>query len=109
MLKKTFRLNSFALKNPKQVQAKYFSLKFSKNEEKISRFAFVVSKKVDSRSSARNQLKRKVRAGVEGLFEKIPAGYDFIFYPKKSTLDASSEEALVELKAVLKKENLLND
>jgi ribonuclease P protein component len=108
MLKKAYRLSTFALTNPRQIQAKYFSLKYSENKESLSRFAFVVSKKTEARASKRNEMKRKIRAGVEELFENIKPGIDFIFYPKKQTLDSTSTVALGELREVLKKENLLN-
>lgn len=108
MLKKAYRLDSFVLKNLRQVSAKSFSFKYAQNQEELSRFAFIVSKKVDARASARNEMKRKVRVGVEELFENIKSGYDFIFYPKKYALSVSSKVTLGELKQVLKKEDLLN-
>ena len=108
MFKKAYRLDSFALINPKQISAKYFSLKYSRNSDNISRFAFVVSKKTDARASARNEMKRNVRTATQELFEKINQGYDFVFYPKKQSLNVSSKVTLEELKQVLKKENLLN-
>lgn len=108
MLKKTYRLYSFALTQPKQISGNYFSFKYSGNKKKLNRFAFVVSKKTDPRASARNEMKRKVRAAVEGMFESINAGYDFIFYPKTSAGQVTSKQISEELKQVLEKENLLN-
>lgn len=108
MLKKPYRLDSFSLVSPKQVSGKYFSFKYSKNREELNRFAFVVSRKTDPRASARNEMKRKVRAAVEGIFESIASGFDFVFYPKRDTLRVTSKEVSEELKQVLGKENLLN-
>lgn len=107
MLEKKYRLKSFSFKSSRQIKAKYFSLKFSQNGEEVSRFAFVVSKKVDPRATARNEMRRKVRAGIESLLDQVKEGYSFVFYPSKEALGVNSQEIQVELLEILKKEKLL--
>jgi ribonuclease P protein component len=87
MLKKVYRLTALSLKNPKTLQSDSFVLKTSPNDLSLSRFAFVVSKKVDKRAVARNSLKRKLRGCIEEIFDKIRTGQDFVFYLKQSGAD----------------------
>lgn len=107
MLKKSQRADNFKLANSKIIKTPYFSLRLAKNQLDSSRFAFVVSKKIDKRATVRNSLKRKVRSCIEEIFDNIENGYDFIFYP--SALTKSTERSLVmdEIKRVIAKENLL--
>lgn len=107
MFKRKFRLSSFSLQNPKQISGSMFSIKIGQNDQDLNRFAFVVSKKIDMRATARNQIKRKVRQGFEKLADSIKIGHDFIVYPKKNTMEASSDQVLEEIKNSLAKENLL--
>lgn len=73
----------------------------------MNRFAFVVSKKVDSRATVRNELKRKVRSAVEEIFDSISLGNDFIVYPKLNAKQAPREQVLEEIKKFFEKEGLL--
>jgi len=49
-----------------------------------SRFGFVVSNKIDKRSSRRNGLKRRIRAVFERKLPEIRDGYDVVIQVKKS-------------------------
>ena len=73
----------------------------------VSRFAFIASKKVNKRATARNLLKRKMRSCIEEIFDRIEGGHDFIFYPKKSGIEISRELLLEETKAIFSKEGYL--
>lgn len=107
MLKKEYRLSSFLLNNPKQFSTPFFNVKFGKNGKSLNRFAFVVSKKVDNRATARNELKRKVRSCIEEIFDSISLGNDFIVYPKQNAKEASREQILGEVNKFFEKERLL--
>lgn len=103
MLKKPNRLKIVKLKNPKVISANYFSIKVVKNNMNESRFAFVVSKKIDKRAVIRNSLKRKLRSCIEEVFDNIGGGWDFVFYPKASLLSTQRGQLLKELKDVFRK------
>lgn len=107
MFKRKFRLNSFSLQNPKQLSGSMFNIKIGQNDQGLNRFAFVVSKKIDVRATTRNQIKRKVRGSFEKLAGSIKIGHDFIVYPKKNTIEASSDQVLKEIKDSLVKMDLL--
>lgn len=106
MFKKQFRLSTFSLTNPRQISTKNFNIKIAENDKEFSRFAFVVSKKIDMRSTARNQLKRKFRSIFEELFDKIEGGVDFIIYPKKSSQEVPRLTLLGEVEKELKQKNI---
>jgi ribonuclease P protein component len=107
MLKKVNRLPVFSLKNPKTISSKYFALKTCPNKMPVSRFGFVVSKKIDKRATARNRLKRKMRSCVEEIFDRIEVGWDFIFYAKKEGIVAERSLVLKEINDIFKKETYL--
>ena len=107
MFKRKFRLSSFSLRSPKQISGSMFNIKIGQNDQDLNRFAFVVSKKIDMRATARNQIKRKVRGGFEKLADSVMVGHDFIVYPKKNTMEATSDQILDEIKDSLAKIDLL--
>lgn len=107
MLKKEFRLKPGLLRNPKNFNSSYFNIKFGRNDINLSRFAFIVSKKVDSRATERNSAKRKVRSVIEEIFDNIEAGIDFIFYIRADAKTAKREEIAREISKFLKENNLL--
>lgn len=109
MLKKINRLSSFSLKNPKKITGELFSVKIAKNYTSLSRFGFVISKKLDKRAVTRNSLKRKLSHSVEEIFGKIDGGWDIVFYPRKEAFDAPVIKITDEIKKIFKKERILND
>jgi len=68
-------------KKAKGYSAKSNSLivKSLKNDLEISRFAFVISTKVDKRATKRNLIKRRLREIVRLRLKKMKTGYDIIF------------------------------
>ena len=84
-----------------------FNIKIGQNDQDLNRFAFVVSKKIDMRATARNKIKRKVRGGFEKLADSIKVGHDFIVYPKKNTMEATTDQISDEIKDSLAKIDLL--
>ncbi len=108
MLAREFRLTDFPKAHFKQISTKFFDMKFTSNDENFSRFGFVVSKKVDTRATVRNKLRRKVRQPFEKIFDNIKGGYDFVVYPKKLSLESPIEEISDQVANILSKENLLN-
>lgn len=48
------------------------------------RFGFVISNKIDKRSSRRNGMKRRIRAVVEENLAKFPEGVDVVIQVKKA-------------------------
>ena len=107
MLKKQYRASPVSLGSAKSFSTPYFSLKIAKNNLEVSRFAFVVSKKIDKRASSRNNVKRKVRGVIEEIFDKINTGSDFVFYPKEKSITATRDQIQEEIKSLFEKNKFL--
>ena len=107
MLKKDYRLSSLPRGGAKSFSCSYFSVKVAKNNLDISRFAFVVSKKIDKRATSRNYVKIKIRSIIEEVFDKIKGGFDFVFYPKQTAIKATREQVQEELEDLFEKNQLL--
>lgn len=107
MLKRENRLSAVLLKNPRIFSDSLFTLKVSGNNKEVSRFAFVVSKKLDKRATVRNSLKRKIRSCIEQIFDNIETGQDFVFYPKQKAVEANREQILGEINKIFSKNGIL--
>jgi len=103
LLKKINRLPKVLFRNEKKISASFFDLKIRGNGKLISRFGFVVSKRIDKRATERNRIKRKLRSCIEQNLDKITGGYDFLFVVRKNNEDINCDLVLSQLK----KENLV--
>lgn len=108
MLKKSNRLparirvsGSLHLANP------FFTVRYAKNDFEESRFAFIISKKVDSKAVIRNRIRRQFSEGIKNLLVDIKPGFDFIFIVKKEILDKTTAEIQKEIKLTLKKGEII--
>lgn len=80
--------------------------KFSFAPQKVSglsRFGFVISKKIDKRAVVRNKIKRLLRQAVRENLEKIPEGFDIVFVVRPSIVGKSYEEISLEFNKILSK------
>lgn len=107
MLKRIHRLSSVRLKNAINVKGEFISFKYSSNDLEYPRFAFVISKKIDSRSVVRNKLKRKLSLSIEEIFDRIEIGNDIVIFPGKITLEKSQQDITREIISVFKRKNLI--
>lgn len=78
-----------------------YTVKVAKNNLDYSRFGFIISKKVAKLSVDRNACRRKLRAGVEALFQNIAPGYDFLFVITGNIADQSSNTLFETTKQLL--------
>ncbi len=80
MFKKIYRLPSHARIIAKySARTPFFTLIAAPNNTLVSRFGFIISKRVEKRATGRNRTKRIFRSYVETLWERILPGYDFLF------------------------------
>jgi ribonuclease P protein component len=56
----------------------FLTLKILQNNSNISRFAFVVSKKVSTKAVVRNKVRRRLSATIENNFQIIKKGFDVV-------------------------------
>ncbi|MBI2443161.1 MAG: ribonuclease P protein component, partial [Candidatus Levybacteria bacterium] len=85
-----------------QMKTDTFLLKGRKNDFATSRFAFVVSKRIDKRATVRNQTKRVFRQAAEQILPSIPLGYDMLFIARKALQKKDREPLFSEIQQALK-------
>ncbi|MEA1936497.1 MAG: ribonuclease P protein component [Patescibacteria group bacterium] len=112
MLKKEFRLRK--QKDFENVFNKgfYFSgdfllLKTAKNGLPISRFGFIVSKKISKKAVERNRVKRLLRESVRLMQENVRAGFDAVFISKTGIVGKEFKEINLAAGELLKKSKLI--
>jgi ribonuclease P protein component len=66
-----------------------------------SRFSFVVSKKIDSRATKRNVLRRRGYEAVAKIIDEAKPQHVFLFFPKKTSTDLSFEAFSKEIKQLI--------
>lgn len=65
--------------NGKTAKEGFLILKTAKNDLDVSRFAFVVSKKISAKAVVRNKVRRRLVAAVEKDFKGVKEGFDAVF------------------------------
>lgn len=107
MLKKEHRLTAGGrIANAQVLPTEFFVLKFAKNNQEASRFGFLVSKKVDSRATVRNRIRRQTRKCIEDRFPRILPGLDMLFILKKEAQGKETNEICLLVEEVLRKGKL---
>ncbi|SRR5258708_22464211 len=84
-----------------------FSVKYGHNTLPVSRFAFVVRKKVDKRAVARNRIRRVFRSCIEEMLGELASGYDMLFFLEKGIIDKRQSDLCQELQKFLKQKDLI--
>jgi ribonuclease P protein component len=108
MLKKFQRLSKVInFKKAKTISSPFLTIKFFENGEDVTKFAFVISKKIDKRAVIRNKLKRILSKQVEEILEKIKTGQSIVIITKPGVLEKDSKELGLILKELLDKADLL--
>ena len=112
MLKKEFRLRK--QKDFENIFNKgfYFSgnfllLKTVKNNLPISRFGFIVSKKISKKAVQRNRVKRLLRESVRLRQKDIRTGFDAVFISRTGIVGKSFKEVDSVVGELLKKARLI--
>jgi ribonuclease P protein component len=109
MLKKQNRLGKITkTKENKLFTSPLFNIRISDNKENKTRFAFIVSKKIDKRAVIRNRTKRVLRSAVEEIIEKLKTGKDIVIISKKALVPEQTKEVLAALESTFRKTGSLN-
>ena len=108
MLKQLYRLpKSAKVLHAESIHTPFVSIKKAQNGLSHSRFAFVVSKKVDKRAVVRNKVKRTLRSFIEYNIENIVKGYDMILIAKAQIQTITKEALFDSLRNTFKNKNSL--
>ena len=112
MLKKEFRLRK--QKDFENVFNKGFyfsnnflSLKTVKNGLPVSRFGFIVSKKISKKAVERNRVKRLLRESVRLTQNNIRTGFDMVFISRAEISGKEFREINLTVEKLLKKSGLV--
>jgi ribonuclease P protein component len=89
------------MKNGESFFTKFFVVKYLKTDENISRFGFVVSKKVAKSAVKRNVLKRRMREVVRKQWKQIRPGYATIILFSKNAAPEGTLIGSAELESAL--------
>jgi ribonuclease P protein component len=91
------------------IQSTDFALLYLDSQDRNinPRFGIIVSKKISTKATQRNQVKRKLRYVLMQLVPKIKRGYDLMFLTKTSILNQKTEELEKEISALLIKESIM--
>ena len=103
MFKKQYRLNTSLFKEVfnfgKTHKEEFFLIKQKKNDIKHSRFAVVVSKKIEKKAVKRNYLKRRVFAALKQVYKDFPKA-DYVFILNSGVKDIQYKELITVLKHI---------
>ena len=92
MLKKKNRLKKISGTKGKNINTPLFNLKISESGEDVTRFGFVVSKKISKKAVLRNKTKRVLQKAAKEALDKITKGKNVIIYAKKTFTYKDTEE-----------------
>ena len=74
-----------------------------------SRFAFIVSNKIDKKAHHRNHLRRWLSAVIWLLASEIKPGFDGVFLAKKTAAQADYSQIENDVKKIFRKAKLIAD
>lgn len=112
MLKKKFRVRKqkefeLIFNQGRKIKSESFLIIYLSNNLKLSRFAFIVSAKIDKKAVARNKIKRRLREIVRKNLSRIRKGYDFIVIASPRIKEKSFQEIKDEMEKILSRNKLL--
>lgn len=98
--KKDFDL---VFKRGKVFHSPFLSIRILKTNSDKKRFSVLVSKKVSSKATERNKIKRLLREAIKKNSELFPTGSDSVLYAQQKSIDLSLNEAIKIIQNILKK------
>jgi len=108
MLKKRNRLSKpFAKKNALNFSSLLFNIKIYDSDEEVSKFAFIVSKKISRSAVLRNKTKRVLAKAAENTLGKIKESKDIVIIARKELDFSKLEEVQNFLEEILIKAKIL--
>jgi len=95
-------------KKEKSFRNKLFVLKISENKLPYTRFGFVVSKKISSKATIRNKIRRRISSVVRSQKEKLKSGLDLIIIVLPGAEKGNFSETKEATIEILQKAKCLN-
>jgi ribonuclease P protein component len=94
------------LKKGRGVREGFLLLKFAKNNLKVSRFGFVVGRKISKKATLRNKIKRRLREALRKELPKLKPGFDGVLVALKGSEPKGLKETERMVKKILQKTKL---
>ncbi len=112
MLAKQYRLKKnkdfeLTFKKGEALNGRFLFLKLRINNLEISRFGFVIGKKVSNKAVIRNKLKRQLREIIRNNLSNIKSGFDIIIIVKPGIVDRDCREVEEEAMELLGRAGLI--
>mgnify|MGYP001616494774 CR=1 FL=1 len=94
-------------KRGRSFQDNVLSLRLTEKNQKVSRFAFVVSLKVSKKAFLRNKIRRRLREIIKANLSKIKTGFDVVFTARQGLETKNSQEVAEIVSGLLKRAKLI--
>jgi ribonuclease P protein component len=112
MLSKKYRLQKdkdfdLVFKKGKNLGSEFLFLKLRKNDLEISRFGFILSKKISKNATVRNKIKRRLREIIRKELGSIKSGFDIVIVVKPRIVGKDYLEIRVGVEELLRKAGLV--
>ena len=92
----------------KTVREKHLAVNsFKRKDDKVSKYGFVISKKVSNLATQRNRIRRAMSEAARQNIAFVKPGYDIVFLAKSSVAKCSTDEIMAEVYKLLKVAKLL--
>ena len=98
----------FHSKKTARVTSEFFTLYVTQSRETHSRFGFVVSTKVSKKATARNKLKRRMRAVAARAFPAVKTGVDVVLVARPQAEKATFQEIAKTITNLLQTSRLIS-
>ena len=76
----------------KASSGKFLFLKLKRNNLQISRFGFIIGKKISKKATVRNKIKRQLREIVRKNLNNIKSGFDVVVVTKPGIITKNYQE-----------------
>jgi len=96
-------------KEGRGVKESFLFFKWVPNKLRVSRFGFIVSKKVSKKATLRNKIKRRLREIIRMRILKIKKGIDGIFIASQGLTEKDYKELEWIINTIFKKSKLLQE
>ena len=80
---------------------------YAQNNATVSRFAVVVSTRVDKRATVRNRIKRLVRESIHHLLPIIAVGWDVIVFARQDLSNRKQQDVEIAIKKLFERARLI--
>jgi len=93
----------------KGANSPFFVVKYRASTLPHSRFAIVVSKKIDKRATVRNRVKRRISHVLQKLMREYTFAVDAIVYVRKAVVEADSDTIEKSIQQIFIKEDIIKN